>query len=293
MYEPDDEEIDLTAIARQAVTTILARRPDDTVPRTAAELQKVLLAFDDAEAARQAEAAAQRSRLVDRIAAAEHDERRAEARSRLLDQAATHDAEADRLDGEVQEREAALAIVDDELASLARKQADLRTTIERDASEAERVVTTDPEQAAALVAANIGRRSADQGLAQAIGAAAARRDAILAGPAPEPVAGGDQRIFVGSTPMDDRSLDGLRTLVGWHRQEGVRLREQAERDPLGEQREEPANAPAVPVGGILRSGSHLGRTLDPAPRGGRPFGYPPASLGQAIEALPRSRPRRR
>jgi hypothetical protein len=283
----DDGEV--TAAAREAVATILARA-------TAEDLRRALAQHDELEAARRERADAQRARLLQRLAEAEHADRVASARARLLADAEGHDREAARLAELADGLAARLAEADAELARQRAQRDELAASMRAAAEEAERLLTTDPERAGAIAAQNAGRQLALHGLDAHIGELELLRQAIASGAdlPPEHPDGDDggPHLFIGDVDSHARDLDGLRARVAFHRQQAAECRAQAE-DDLGEAAAEQAAAMSdrLPRGGVLATHTALQERAggprepyDPAA-----LGYPKGSLGAAIVTRPRRR----
>jgi hypothetical protein len=254
---------------------------------TAERLRERLCDLTASEAERRADAERLAGELEGQIREAEHRERAEAARAELLRQAAERDAEARRLDALADERRTVLADVDAEIAKLTEQRMAMERAMQVDADLAERVLTSDPEEAGRLAGANVGRSQALAGLAARIAATEPKRQEIEERYSlPNGVGQAD-----GTLLFSPLTTGTLTERAAAEREEAARLRAKAASDPLAERPPERPEAAALTPTGMVMAGVALALRLpdlfppEPGPR--NPFGYAPGTIAEAAASRPR------
>jgi hypothetical protein len=241
---------------------------------------------DAAEIARRHEADEDRAALLAELANAERREREEEARDALLGEARRHGDQGDRLDRLARERADALAVVDGETARLTEQRATIERAMQLDADAAERVLTSNPEEAGRLAGANVGRSQALAGLAARIAATEPKRQEIEERYSlPNGVGQAD-----GTLLFSPLTTGTLTERAAAEREEAARLRLRAKGDPLAERPPEPPKTSALTPTGMVMAGVAVALRPDlypPEPGPRNPFGYAPGTIAEAATSRPR------
>jgi hypothetical protein len=264
-----------------AIKTETAERLPSSV-----ELRERLCDLTASEAERRADAERLAGQLEGEIREAEHRERAEAARAELLDRARQDDAEAARLDALADERRTVLADVDAEIAKLTEQRMAMERAMQVDADLAERVLTSDPEEAGRLAGLNVGRSQALAGFAALITGAERTRQEIEARYSPPDGVGQPD----GTLLFSPLTTGTMTERAAAEREEAARLRAKAASDPLAERPPERPEAAALTPTGMVMAGVALAARPDlfpPEPGPRNPFGYAPGTIAEAAASRPR------